>query len=85
MARLTEVLRRRETLMAAALPASAGKHKSSTAMLPVDPVRQLTMAEYRAAESQVLRRALPSATNESFHSGVITLSSGCLARSPDVD
>ena len=51
MARLAEVLRRREVLMAAVCPAPVGHVAASLALFPPgDAARQLTVAEYRAAD-----------------------------------
>ena len=81
-ARLAEVLRRRETLMAAAFPASATRAaSSSTAALPVDLVRQLTVAEYRAAESQPAVPARPVLQQRTSHSTVASRQDASLALS----
>ena len=53
MARLAEVLRLREVLMAAVCPAPVVQVAASPALFPPgDAARQLTVVEYRAAESQ---------------------------------
>ena len=69
MSRLAEVLRRREVLMAAANPPSAAP--SPARVLPgVDAVRQLTVADYRAAESHPAPPATPPVRARGSHATV---------------
>ena len=66
MARLAEVLRLREVLMAAVCPAPVVQVAASPALFPPgDAARQLTVAEYRAAESQPAPPAPPVAHHQS--------------------